>query len=294
MSKAVPQMPPKQVAKPLQGDGMTTVASDKPVTALLAVMAALRAPVTGCAWDLEQTYASIAPYTIEEAYEVADAIERGNTADLREELGDLLLQVVYHAQIATEAGAFTFADVADGITKKMIRRHPHVFGDEAARSAGAAKGFWEKIKAEEKAAKGKPSAAASVLADVPVGLPGLTRAVKLQEKAARVGFDWPDIGPVFDKIREELAELEVEVAKADTVAIQDEFGDLLFVMANLARHLGIDPEAAVRGTNAKFARRFQGIEAALAEEGRTPAESNLAEMDALWNAVKKAEPKPVR
>ena len=292
MSNAVPQMPPKQVSKPMQDDVTAAVATGMPVADLLAVMAALRTPVTGCPWDLEQTFASIASYTIEEAYEVADAIERGNTADLREELGDLLLQVVYHAQMATEAGAFTFADVAAGITRKMIRRHPHVFGDDAARSAGAAKGFWEKIKAEEKAASGGAAALTSVLADVPLGQPGMTRAVKLQEKAARVGFDWPDIGPVFGKIREELAELEVEVAKADKAAIQDEFGDLLFVMANLARHLGIDPEAAVRGTNAKFTRRFQGIETALANQGRTPAESNLAEMDGLWNAVKKAEPNP--
>ena len=264
---------------------------------LLEIMAALRTPGTGCPWDLEQDFSTIAPYTLEEAYEVADAIERGNTADLREELGDLLLQVVYHCQMAAEAGAFTFADVADGITAKMIRRHPHVFGDDAARSAGAAKGFWERIKAEEKAVKVKASAGTaaeptSVLADVPLGLPGLTRAVKLQEKAARVGFDWPDISPVFDKIREEIAELEEVVANNDQVGIQDEFGDLLFVMANLARHLGIDPETAMRGTNAKFTRRFHGIEAALAQDGRTPAQSNLAEMDALWNTVKQGEPKP--
>jgi MazG family protein len=267
------------------------LAAANSLTELLAVMRALRTPVTGCPWDLVQTSATIAPYTIEEAYEVVDAIQRGDTADLREELGDLLLQVVFHAQMASEAGSFTFTDVASGITQKMLRRHPHVFGDEAARSAGAAKGFWEKIKAEEKAARGALAAAPSVLADVPVGMPGLTRAVKLQEKAARVGFDWPDIGPVFDKMREEIAELEVEVQTGDKVKIADEFGDLLFVMANLARHLGVDPEAAVRGTNAKFTRRFQGIEAALAKAGRTPAQSDLAEMDALWNAVKKAEPK---
>jgi MazG family protein len=258
---------------------------------LLDVMQALRTPVTGCPWDLVQTSASIAPYTVEEAYEVVDAIQRGNTADLCEELGDLLLQVVFHSQLASEAGTFTFADVANGITQKMLRRHPHVFGDDAARSAGAAKGFWEKIKAEEKAAKGGAAPTPSVLADVPVGMPGLTRAVKLQEKAARVGFDWPDIGPVFDKVREEIAELEVEIGKGDKAKIQDEFGDLLFVMTNVARHLGIDPETAVRGTNAKFTRRFQGIETALAKDGRTPAESNLAEMDALWNTAKKAEPK---
>jgi MazG family protein len=266
-------------------------AAAKSLADLLAVMRALRTPSTGCPWDLVQTSASIAPYTIEEAYEVVDAIQRGSTADLREELGDLLLQVVFHAQMASEVGTFTFADVANGITQKMLRRHPHVFGDDAARSAGAAKGFWEKIKAEEKAAKGVAAATPSVLADVPVGMPGLTRAVKLQEKAARVGFDWPDIGPVFDKVREEIAELEVEIATGDKDKIQDEFGDLLFVMANIARHLGIDPENAVRGTNAKFTRRFQGIEAALAKDGRTPVQSDLAEMDALWNAVKKAEPK---
>jgi nucleoside triphosphate diphosphatase len=273
---------------------------------LLAIMVALRTPVTGCPWDLEQTFATIAPYTIEEAYEVADAIQRGHMGDLREELGDLLLQVVYHAQIATEAGAFTFADVAAGICRKMIRRHPHVFGDAEARAAGAAKGFWETIKAEEKAAKARAGAApsklaasgldasvlaASVLDDVPLGLPGMTRAVKLQEKAGRVGFDWPGIDPVFDKMREELAELEEVVASGDKAGIQDEFGDLLFVMANVARHLGIDPETAVRGTNAKFTRRFQGIEAALAKDGRTPADSDLAEMDALWTVVKRAEPK---
>jgi MazG family protein len=259
------------------------------VADLLAVMQALRTPVTGCPWDLEQTFATVAPYTIEEAYEVVDAIQRHDLGDLREELGDLLLQVVFHAQLAAEAGAFTFADVVDAITAKMIRRHPHVFGDAAARTAGAPKGFWEKIKAEERAAKGVADQAVSVLDGVPVGMPGLTRAVKLQEKAARVGFDWPDITPVFDKIREEVAELEEVVVAGDTAGITDEFGDLLFVMANLARHLGIDPEAAVRGTNSKFTRRFHGIEAALATDGRTPGQSTLNEMDALWNAVKKAE-----
>jgi MazG family protein len=279
------------VPKKSPNDDKPDALAIKGLTELLGVMRALRTPVTGCPWDLVQTSVTIAPYTIEEAYEVVDAIQRGSTADLREELGDLLLQVVFHAQMASEAGTFDFADVANGITQKMLRRHPHVFGDAAARSAGAAKGFWEKIKAEEKAAKGVAKPATSVLVDIPVGMPGLTRAVKLQEKAARVGFDWPDIGPVFDKMREEIAELEVEVASGDKAKIADEFGDLLFVMANLARHLGVDPEAAVRGTNAKFTRRFQGIEAALAKDGRTPADSNLAEMDALWNAVKKAEPK---
>ncbi len=272
---------------------------------LIAVMAALRHPENGCPWDLAQDFASIAPYTIEEAYEVADAIARGDRVDLKEELGDLLLQVVYHSQIAEEEGAFAFADVADAITRKMIRRHPHVFGSPEERAAGAAPGFWARIKAEERAEKAGARAAlglaetpesTGLLADVPVGLPGLTRAMKLQEKAARVGFDWPSLAPVFDKVREEITELE-EVAlpsgKAETVPdrdkIQDELGDLLFVMANVARHLEIDPEAALRRANAKFLRRFAHIEARLAETGRSPADSDLAEMDALWNEAKVKE-----
>ena len=271
---------------------MTEDPPRKSLADLAGVMAALRTPVTGCPWDLEQSFATIAPYTIEEAYEVADAIERGDRADLSEELGDLLLQVVYHSRLAEEEGAFVLADVVDGITRKMIRRHPHVFGDDAARSAGAAKGFWEKVKAEETAAKatGDP---VSILADVPVGMPGLTRAVKLQHKAAKVGFDWPDIAPVFDKIEEELAELKAEIAcshdPVQHAKIAGEFGDLLFVMANLARHLGIDPEDAVRGTNAKFVRRFGRIEAKLAALGTTPAQSDLAEMDRLWDEAKREE-----
>jgi MazG family protein len=259
----------------------------KTIADLLAVMAALRAPVTGCPWDLEQTFATIAPYTIEEAYEVADAIARGDLGDLREELGDLLLQVVYHAQLANEQGAFDFAGVVDGITSKMIRRHPHVFGDEAARSAGAAKGFWEKIKAEEKA--GRPVAAASVLEDVPLPLPALTRAVKLQGKAAKVGFDWPSLAPVLAKMREELAELEAAVASGDSAHTAEEFGDLLFVLANVARHMEIDPEQALRDANHKFTRRFQRIEALLAAGGKSPALSDLAEMDALWDQAKREE-----
>jgi MazG family protein len=255
---------------------------------LVAVMAALRTPVTGCPWDLEQSFATIAPYTVEEAYEVADAVERGDRSDLREELGDLLLQVVYHARLAEEEGSFALPDVVDGITRKMIRRHPHVFGDDEARSAGAAKGFWEEIKAREKAAKGK-TAAIGLLADVPVGMPGLTRAAKLQSKAAKVGFDWPDLQPVLAKAREEFAELEEAVAAGDASAQAEELGDLLFVMANIARHLGVDPEAALRGANAKFSRRFAHIEARLAEEGRTPHESDLAEMDALWNEARAAD-----
>lgn len=270
------------------------------VEMLIAIMRALRTPVTGCPWDLEQRFETIAPYSIEEAYEVADAIARGDMADLKEELGDLLLQVVYHAQLAAEDQAFTFADVVHGITTKMIRRHPHVFGDEAARSAGMAKGFWERIKAEEKAEKAAERARlstpgavdaprrAGLLADVPVGLPGMTRAIKLQEKAARVGFDWPGIGPVVDKLEEEVAELKEALAEPvrDAAATAEELGDLLFVAANLARHLNVDPEAAVRAANDKFTRRFRHIEARLAEDGRAPADSTLEEMDRLWDEAK--------
>lgn len=280
---------------------------------LIAIMAALRTPVTGCPWDLEQNFRTIAPYTIEEAYEVADAIERGDLVDLKDELGDLLLQVVYHARLAEEQGAFAFADVVAAISRKMVRRHPHVFGDEAARSAGAAKGFWEKIKAEEKAEKaaeraatGRPSTSASssrVLADVPAGLPALTRAVKLQDKAARVGFDWPSLAPVMDKMREELAELEEVALAADPrgpfptpdldatrrARIEEEYGDLLFVMANVARHLKIDPEAALRSANQKFVRRFSAVETKLAQRGSSPERSTLHEMDQLWTEAKSEE-----
>ena len=282
----------------------------KSLADLLAVMAALRTPQTGCPWDLAQTFATIAPYTIEEAYEVADAISRADMPDLKDELGDLLLQVVYHAQIAEEADAFAFADVTDAITRKMIRRHPHVFGTPQERANGAAPGFWDRIKAQERAEKaagpshqaeglraalpmgrgaGPACEAASLLAGVPVGLPGLTRAIKLQDKAARVGFDWPDITPVFDKIREEIAELEAEAASGDPRKTEDEFGDLLFVMANLARHLRLDPEQALRAANQKFIRRFACIETALAAVGRSPGQSTLAEMDALWNEAKARE-----
>ena len=261
--------------------------SPKTIQDLIDVMVALRTPVTGCPWDLEQTFATIAPYTIEEAYEVTDAIARGDRAHLCEELGDLLLQVVYHAQLGAEEKAFDFADVVDGITTKMIRRHPHVFGDDAARSAGAAEGFWNKIKAEEKA--GKPTKPASVLDDVPLPLPALTRAIKLQDKAAQVGFDWPNLSSVLLKMNEELAELEQAVQSGDQAHSQEEFGDLLFVMVNVARHMKIDPEEALRQGNRKFSRRFQRIEALLAEQGRTPEQSNLEEMDKLWDAAKKEE-----
>lgn len=248
------------------------------IATLLAIMKALRTPVTGCPWDLEQDFASIAPYTIEEAYEVADAIAKGDRKALADELGDLLLQVVYHAQMAEEEGSFAFADVVEAVNAKMIRRHPHVFGDEQARSAGVAKGFWEANKAKE-----RPKAS-GVLDGVTVGLPGLTRAVKLQARAARVGFDWPDSSFVIDKIEEEIAELRA--AGRDEQA--GELGDILFALANLARHLEVDPEAALRITNEKFERRFRFIEVELLKRGKTPAESDLAEMDGLWDEAKKA------
>ncbi len=323
---------------------------------LLSIMAALRTPGTGCPWDLEQTFETISPYTIEEAYEVADAIGRGDLADLKDELGDLLLQVVYHSRMAEEQGAFAFADVAEAVNAKMIRRHPHVFGSAEERAAGAQPDFWARIKAEERAAKAAerarlaaqvqkdtraPGAAAphalgdaagdaaphphplpaegrgeGILADVPVGLPALTRAIKLQDKAARVGFDWPDLRPVFDKMKEEIAELEEvafssassgggsSVAASDAgslvaasdspagsrpeaaAAIEEELGDMLFVMANIARHLKLDPETALRKANDKFSRRFAYIERRLAEMGRTPEQSTLEEMDALWDEIR--------
>jgi tetrapyrrole methylase family protein/MazG family protein/ATP diphosphatase len=267
---------------------MTRPAPDHadPLTRLLAIMARLRDPADGCAWDLEQTFATIAPYTVEEAYEVVDAIERGDLHDLRDELGDLLLQVVFHARMAEEQQAFAFNDVAQAICDKMIRRHPHVFADAGRRDASEQTRAWEVIKAGERAAK---AAKAKVLDGVSIGLPGLTRAVKLTARAARVGFDWPDAAQVLDKVHEELAELEVEVAAGDQAKTAEELGDLLFALANLARKLEIDPEAAIRGANAKFFRRFGFIEAALASDGRTPDQSDLAEMDGLWNAAKAAE-----
>ncbi|MCF6443456.1 nucleoside triphosphate pyrophosphohydrolase [Nereida sp. MMG025] len=252
---------------------------------LLHIMACLRDPATGCPWDIEQTFQSIAPYTIEEAYEVADAIERGDMADLKGELGDLLLQTVYHTQIGSEAGHFTFDEVADAISDKMVARHPHVFGDESnAKSSEQQKLDWETIKAAERDTKG----AAGVLDDVAKALPALLRAVKLQKRAARVGFDWPDTVQVLEKIQEEATELVQARDQMDADALEDEMGDLLFVMANLARHLKVDPEAALRRTNAKFTKRFEWIEAELAKTGRSPEDSDLAEMDALWNKAKDA------
>ena len=257
-----------------------------PLDRLLAIMARLRDPQTGCPWDQEQTFATIAPYTVEEAYEVADAIERGDLSDLKEELGDLLLQVVFHSRMAEEQGAFAFDDVARAVNDKMIRRHPHVFGEESYASLADQKAGWETLKAEERGKKGR---AASLLDDVPVGLPALTRAVKLSKRAARVGFVWPSVEEVMEKLHEEVAELETELAAGDVEKARQEMGDVLFVVANLARTLDVDPEDSLRFTNAKFTRRFRYIEARLAERGKTPEQSDLAEMDALWDEAKAAE-----
>jgi tetrapyrrole methylase family protein/MazG family protein/ATP diphosphatase len=265
---------------------MTAAVPDHPIFRLLEIMARLRDPEGGCPWDLEQSFATIAPYTVEEAYEVADAIERGDLAELKQELGDLLLQVVFHARMAEEQGAFDFSDVAQAINAKMVRRHPHVFGAARHRSSAEQTEAWETIKAEERAAK---AGAASLLDDVPAALPALTRAVKLSRRAARVGFVWPSAAEVLAKLHEEVAELEAEVVAGDREKAADELGDVLFVCANLARELDIDPEAALRGTNAKFIRRFRYIEAELAARGSSPEASDLDEMDALWNAAKAAE-----
>ena len=247
-------------------------------------MRRLRAPEDGCPWDLKQDFRSIAPYTIEEAYEVADAIERGAMDELADELGDLLLQVVYHAQMAAEAGDFAWEDVVEAIVSKMLRRHPHVFGDASRdKSAEQQTRDWEAAKAAERAADAAPG----TLDGVAVGLPALLRAVKLQKRAARVGFDWPATDEVLAKIVEEAHELED--AQGDPERAFEEFGDLLFVAANLARHLKIDPEAALRAANAKFTRRFEGVEAKLAARGKRPEDSDLAEMDALWDQVKADE-----
>lgn len=269
-----------------QGSQNDALSGPDPMTRLAAIMERLRDPVRGCPWDIEQDFASIAPYTIEEAYEVADAIEREAWDELRDELGDLLLQTVFHAQIATDKGLFTLDDVAQGIGDKMIDRHPHVFGEENRdKSAEQQTRDWEAIKAAERARK----AQTGTLDGVALGLPALLRAVKLQKRAARVGFDWPETDQVLDKIAEETAELREAMSEDDPDHTEEEFGDLLFVMANLARHMKIDPEAALRRANAKFTRRFAAIEAALVARGKTPDESDLAEMDALWNAAKQAE-----
>ncbi len=313
---------------------MTKLTDDKhSLQDLLEIMAALRDPETGCDWDKAQSYQSIVPYTIEEAYEVADAIEQNDFLELRDELGDLLFQTVFYAQIAKEDNKFDFSDVISAICNKMIRRHPHVFGSEEERAQGMVTGQWEQIKAQERAQKraernppkshishgginkplkhgseaiqisknptSTPVEASlsplpeSILAHIPRALPALSRAVKLQNRAARVGFDWPSLKPVFDKMREELAELEVEINHQDMAnnkdAIAAEFGDLMFVMANVARHLDIDPEAALTLTNRKFINRFTRIETMLAEDGRTPDQSDLEEMDKLWDKAKAEE-----
>ncbi len=263
------------------------------ISRLIEIMAALRDKETGCPWDVVQDFSTIAPYTIEEAYEVADAIARGDMDDLRDELGDLLLQPVYHAQMAAEAGQFTFGDVVEAITTKLIRRHPHVFGDADARAAGAAKGFWEKAKAKEKAQRAAEGRAApeGLLDGIAAGLPALIRAHKLQAKASTVGFDWNDARLVLAKIKEEVGEIEAELDRTETdrEAMAGEIGDLLFAVVNLARHLTVDADQALRGTNVKFGRRFAAIEAALAAEGRTPTEASLDEMEALWQRAKAAE-----
>lgn len=264
---------------------------------LLQLMARLRHPEHGCPWDLKQSYASIVPYTLEEAYEVADAIERGDFDHLPGELGDLLFQVVYYSQLATEEGRFGFAEVVDGITTKLIRRHPHVFPDgdlyaapDAARLEDAAvKQRWEELKAEERAAKAAAPEQLSLLDDVPQALPALSRAAKLQKRAAQVGFDWPEALPVLDKVREELDEVLEAMSENDPQAIAEELGDLLFAVANLVRHLKVEPEAALRAANGKFERRFRFIEQALREAGRPIENCSLDELDALWGEAKKQE-----
>jgi ATP diphosphatase len=263
------------------------------ITRLLDIMAALRTPNTGCPWDLEQTFATIAPYTIEEAYEVADAIARDDLDDLREELGDLLLQVVFHARMAEEQGIFAFGDVVEAISAKMIRRHPHVFGDKAGTlTPDEVKGAWERIKQEEKAeraARKRIAEESGLLASVKSGQPALKRALDLQRKASTVGFDWNDPRAVLAKIREEADEIEAALEGGDSAHIASETGDLLFAVVNLARHAGADPEMALRAANTKFERRFAHIERTLAARGRSLAEATLAEMDALWNEAKANE-----
>jgi ATP diphosphatase len=266
---------------------------------LLGIMAALRRPGTGCPWDLEQNFRSIVPYTIEEAYEVADAVERGDLDDLKDELGDLLLQVVFHARIAEEQEAFAFGDVVEAIADKLVRRHPHVFGEGGVFGEGTATTTravviqWDEIKAREKAARAERRgevATPSRLDGVPMALPALSRAVKLQRKAAEVGFDWNDARLVLEKIREETEEVEQELGDgAPSPALADEIGDLLFAVANLARHVGADPEQALRGANAKFERRFHFIEQALEAKGTTAQDSTLEEMETLWQAAKESE-----
>ncbi|MGB8819324.1 MAG: nucleoside triphosphate pyrophosphohydrolase [Rhizobiaceae bacterium] len=263
------------------------------ISRLLEIMAALRDPQTGCPWDVVQTFETIAPYTLEEAYEVADAIERKDMADLADELGDLLLQVVFHARMAEELGHFSFGDVVQAITEKMIRRHPHVFGDEEARSAGIAKGMWNRIKAEEKADRAQRRAAAGQsqrvnahLDEVSTSLPAMMQSVRLQDHAAKVGFDWSEPEPILDKIEEEIGELRAVMSGHDKVETENEFGDILFAMMNLGRRLGIDPESALRKTNSKFRKRFSYIEVELKKQGVPLENAGLSRMEALWQEAK--------
>jgi nucleoside triphosphate diphosphatase len=265
------------------------------ISRLLEIMASLRTPGSGCPWDLEQDFATIAPYTIEEAYEVADAIARGDLDDLRDELGDLLLQVVFHARMAEEQNAFDFGDVVEAISRKMIRRHPHVFADQDGRlTPSDVKGAWERIKAEEKVERAARRPAVenshkSLLSDLKAGQPALARAMALQRKASTVGFDWNDPRAVLRKIREEADEIEAALERGDASELESETGDLLFAVVNMARHVGVDPEMALRGTNAKFERRFGYIERALASRGRSLSSASLEEMDSLWNEAKAEE-----
>ena len=277
---------------------MSNVTPSRDIARLIEIMAVLRTAGTGCPWDLAQNFSTIAPYTIEEAYEVADAIERRDFDDLRDELGDLLLQVVFHARMAEEAGLFGFGDVVQAITEKLVRRHPHVFGDAGSLDTEAVNALWDKIKAQEKAERAAGRAidpkdarerSKGALAGVPVALPALTRALKLQEKAGKVGFDWNDPLAVLAKIREEADEIAAALASGEAGAAREEVGDLLFAVVNLARHLGADPEAALRAANEKFERRFGYIEQALATAGKTPEQSTLAEMDELWDEAKGRE-----
>jgi len=277
---------------------MSNVTPSRDIARLIEIMAVLRTAGTGCPWDLAQNFSTIAPYTIEEAYEVADAIERRDFDDLRDELGDLLLQVVFHTRMAEEAGLFGFGDVVEAITEKLVRRHPHVFGDAGSLDTDAVNALWDKIKAQEKAERAARRAiepkdarerSKGALAGVPVALPALTRALKLQEKAGKVGFDWNDPLAVLAKIREEADEIAAELASGEARAAREEVGDLLFAVVNLARHLGADPEAALRAANEKFERRFGYIEQALATAGKTPEQSTLAEMDELWDEAKGRE-----
>lgn len=256
------------------------------IAKLLAIMAKLRTPETGCPWGLEQNFSSIAPYTLEEAYEVTDAIERNDMDDLKEELGDLLLQVVFHAQMAEELGLFNFADVTAAISDKMIRRHPHVFGENEAGNASHVTQNWEAIKQAEKAAKGHVSK--SLMDDVPITLPGLIRAVKLQKKAAKVGFDWAEAAPIFDKLQEEIDELTKAMQTDNKARIEDEYGDILFVMANLARHLGVNPEQAIRHGNNKFSRRFKWMEREAKAKNKELSGQSLDNLETLWQQAKQA------